>query len=634
MRLRYVIIALFLLLVTSPVLAADITTSIGGVSSIDANSEFTLTLKVKGDNIWGLSGSISYDKSKLSIVSSSGENGFTAMLGTGFSLDTANGKSGSFDILKITFKATKSFMPGESTTVSFSNMTGATDSSKLTVANAQKTIKVNVPKSGNNDLSSLKIDESAVSGFSSSKTNYDLGTTTNSELQISASTQDTKAKISGIGKKKLDYGKNTFKIVVTAENGKTKTYSIVINRKDDRSTNNFLKSLEVKNAKINFAKSNVAYNVVVENDVSFVEINAIAEDDKSKVTGTGKKTLKNYLNTFNVVVTAENGTKRTYIINISRKDENGNAGELSKNNKLKSLEIVGYSLDFKPDTLKYNLTVKNVVNKVDIIATLADSKSIMKINNLSELKVGENKITIEVMSQNGDTRTYEIIVTRKNDIPIVKISELKDTIIKTTANEIEVEIKDDENVISTSILRELKGRDIQVNVNKYENDKNKYVWIIDGKNIKKAMEFNTLVTFENNNEIDELTNYVQSYYLNFAHNGELPGNTKFKVFVGDKYNDDEKLKLYYYDKDNNEMKLEKEDLVVKSGYVEFELEHCSKYILTKSILGKENNSFDIRNIVIFIESFVIVGLIVCMFMKFRNTPVNATVDDKKDKKKK
>lgn len=70
----------------------------------------------------------------------------------------------------------------------------------------------------------------------------------------------------------------------------------------------------------------------------------------------------------------------------------------------------------------------------------------------------------------------EIIVTRKNDIPIVKISELKDTIIKTTANEIEVEIKDDENVISTSMFMKFRNTPVNATVdNKKDKKRNDIV---------------------------------------------------------------------------------------------------------------------------------------------------------------
>lgn len=621
MKLRY-IIGLLILLVCTPVYATDITTSVSGKSNIDAGEQFTLTLNVTGDNVWGLSGNIGYDTSKFTLVSSEGLNGFTSMVGTGFSLDSANGKSGTFGILSLTFKATSSFRTGESSTISFSNLTGASDSSRLSATGSQKTITVNIPKSDNSNLSTLKVDGNNISGFSVSNLKYDLGNTDSDSMEISAVAQDNKATVSGTGKKSLSYGKNTFNVVVKAENGSTKTYTITINRNDNRSSNNYLKSLKISNAKISFNKYTLNYNIVVDNTVDSIDIQVQTEDSKSSVRGTGKKNLNIYLNTYNVVVTAENGSKRVYKINISRKDENGNAGSLSTNNKLNSIEIKGYNITFDPDTLKYSITVDNTVEQVEISANVMDKNSTIKINNVDKLTVGENLITIEVLSQSGDTRTYEIMVLRKDNVPVVSVKDVIDTINKTTSKSIEVEIKDEENTLSSNILKELKGKDIELKITKYENDNIKYIWSISGKNIKEEFDFDTLVKFESENadKINELMNYAQSIYLNYSHSGNLPKNTKFKVYVGNEYNENDLLNLYYFDEKSNKMILEQENLVVKNGFVEYEIEHCSEYILTQSKI--KNSNFDYKNIIIIIETIVIIGGIIYMSLKSKNIKIN------------
>ena len=621
MKLRY-IIGLLILLVCTPVYATDITTSVSGKSNIDAGEQFTLTLNVTGDNVWGLSGNIGYDTSKFTLVSSEGLNGFTSMVGTGFSLDSANGKSGTFGILSLTFKATSSFRTGESSTISFSNLTGASDSSRLSATGSQKTITVNIPKSDNSNLSTLKVDGNNISGFSVSNLKYDLGNTDSDSMEISAVAQDNKATVSGTGKKSLSYGKNTFNVVVKAENGSTKTYTITVNRNDNRSSNNYLKSLKISNAKISFNKYTLNYNIVVDNTVDSIDIQVQTEDSKSSVRGTGKKNLNIYLNTYNVVVTAENGSKRVYKINISRKDENGNAGSLSTNNKLNSIEIKGYNITFDPDTLKYSITVDNTVEQVEISANVMDKNSTIKINNVDKLTVGENLITIEVLSQSGDTRTYEIMVLRKDNVPVVSVKDVIDTINKTTSKSIEVEIKDEENTLSSNILKELKGKDIELKITKYENDNIKYIWSISGKNIKEEFDFDTLVKFESENadKINELMNYAQSIYLNYSHSGNLPKNTKFKVYVGNEYNENDLLNLYYFDEKSNKMILEQENLVVKNGFVEYEIEYCSEYILTQSKI--KNSNFDYKNIIIIIEINIIIGGIIYMSLKSKNIKIN------------
>lgn len=83
-------------------------------------------------------------------------------------------------------------------------------------------------RSKDNTLSSLSVSEGTLSPqFSSSKTKYDIdlsGTVT--EVKISAKANDSKAKVSGTGTKSVKVGDTTFKVVCTAENGSTKTYTL------------------------------------------------------------------------------------------------------------------------------------------------------------------------------------------------------------------------------------------------------------------------------------------------------------------------------------------------------------------------------------------------------------------------
>ena len=112
--------------------------------------------------------------------------------------------------------------------------------------NVTKTISVKVsgPKSTVNTLSDLKINGSTVSGFSLSTTSYSYSTEDDS-VEISATKTDDKSTVSGTGTKKLKYGSNKFSIKVTAESGSVKTYTVTVNKKDDRNTNNNLKDLKI-----------------------------------------------------------------------------------------------------------------------------------------------------------------------------------------------------------------------------------------------------------------------------------------------------------------------------------------------------------------------------------------------------
>lgn len=101
----------------------------------------------------------------------------------------------------------------------------------------------------------------------------------------------------------------------------------IITQKDlesSYSSDNNLSSLSVNGYSLNpsFDKNTTNYSLTVPNDVSSVTINAKASDSKARISGTGKVSLKEGNNKVNVVVTAENGNKKTYTINVTVKELN------------------------------------------------------------------------------------------------------------------------------------------------------------------------------------------------------------------------------------------------------------------------------------------------------------------------
>jgi len=477
-----------------------------------------------------------------------------------------------------------------------------------------KTYTINVtvkpPKSKNNNLSNLTVGGSLVSGFSSNKTSYDLGEVTSTSINIGATAEDSKSSVSGTGTKNLNYGKNTFNVVVTAENGSKKTYTITITKKDTRNKDNTLSSLSASPLNLKFNKNTTSYSFNVEHNVNTITINAKATDGKASVSGTGTKTLKDYVNTFNVVVTAENGSKKTYTIKVIRKDAEGNLGAVSKDNTLKSLKVEGYDIKFNKDTLEYSIEVDNLVDSIKVTAQTNHSAATHEITGDTNLKVGANSVKIKVVAENGDSKTYTINVNRKSDAPTTTISGLGNILDKTTANEVVVEIKDDNTVLDTKTLELIKNSKKTIIINNYNNSIINYSWTINGNNIKDINQIETYIKFtsEKLEDIGKLTNYADAIYLNFNHEGELPKDTKVKVYVGDKYQSDTKVNIYYYNEKNNKMDLVEKDVVVTDEYIEFEIEHCSEYIITRTNLN--NTSFNIFMPIATIETILIAGYII------------------------
>ena len=83
-----------------------------------------------------------------------------------------------------------------------------------------------------------------------------------------------------------------------------------------KSSNNLLSSLTVDNLKLNepFDKEKLEYTLTIPAETEKIKINAQLADSTAKVSGVGEQKVVVGLNTFKIVVTAENGSKRTYVI--------------------------------------------------------------------------------------------------------------------------------------------------------------------------------------------------------------------------------------------------------------------------------------------------------------------------------
>ena len=323
--------------------------------------------------------------------------------------------------IKVTVKST-----GVGTATININVDAATYDEEVIKTNKSVTVKVNPPKSSNNNLSSLKVNGRDVNGFSQSTTTYKLGSTDETSVDITATPADSKSIVKGTGKKNLNYGKNTFKVTVTAENGSSKTYNIEIERNDNRNSDNNLSSLKVSGLDLKFNKNTLEYSFTVEHSISSIEITASANDSKAKVSGTGTKKLVDYENKFNVVVEAENGSKKTYKIIINRKNAQGALKELSSDTSIKSLTIIGYEIDFNSNKNTYYIEADKDVNKLDMEIKLSDSNAKYEIKNNSDFKDHINTVEIVVTSENGENRLYYINVLKKEiDEKIEEVKEEK-----------------------------------------------------------------------------------------------------------------------------------------------------------------------------------------------------------------
>lgn len=88
------------------------------------------------------------------------------------------------------------------------------------------------------------------------------------------------------------------------------------------SSNNYIKDLKIKNYKINFNKDKLEYSIKINNKLDKLDINVILDDTKSSYEIVGNKNLKSGNNLISIIVTAEDGSVRTYTLNASKKASN------------------------------------------------------------------------------------------------------------------------------------------------------------------------------------------------------------------------------------------------------------------------------------------------------------------------
>lgn len=351
------------------------------------------------------------------------------------------------------------------------------------------------------------------------------------------------------------------------------------------SDNTYLKSLTVSQGTLNFDKNTTYYKVVVENDITSITLAASPEYSKSTVSGTGTKNLSVYSNLFNLTVTAESGDKRTYTVEVQRKDENGLAAPPSTNTYLSDLVIDGYPLEFNKETLTYSLDVGNLVSSLVITPTLEDPKSTLTVSS-SDLVVGINTITILVTAESGATRTYTITVNRSSDVPTVTEGEILDALANGTTDRIGL-IQSASGVLTSELLAALKasGKTLVV-VSKDLSGKTRYEWAVDGAKVTSTTPIKTFIAFSSEHEamIDSLTNYARGILLTFEENETLPENTTVTLYVSDQFKDGDTLTLYYYEPSIRKLSAEVKDLVVEGGKVTFTLTHTSTYFVSPMIL--------------------------------------------------
>lgn len=179
-----------------------------------------------------------------------------------------------------------------------------------------------------------------------------------------------------------------------------------------------------------FATNTLEYTAEVEFSFMSTLISAVANDtgatimlDGSGLSLDGMSQTLNFVvgeNTFRVVVTAADGTTKTYRIVVTRLDEPASTDADLSNLVLSDIVLVP---GFASDHLAYSARVDHTVEETTVTPTLSDSEASFIVqlagvtdgDNTISLEVGENVISVQVTAEDAVTiKTYTITIVRSS----------------------------------------------------------------------------------------------------------------------------------------------------------------------------------------------------------------------------
>ena len=307
--------------------------------------------------------------------------------------------------------------------------------------------------------------------------------------------------------------------------------------------------------------------------------------------------------------------------NNNNSNNNQATDNRSKNNNIKELSVEGYDLT-KVDNNNYTLSVPNDVTSINIKATAEDSKSKVTGAGSHDINVGENNIEVVVTAENGSQNKITIKVTRKDGYYLEDL----DTVLKNNKiADINITIKSDTKITAQD-LEKIKSSGKTVKFNYYNDDKSLvYSWIVDGSKLKNTSDLFTTILNDSDNKKDilRLSNYADGLFVGLKQTSNLPSGTKIKLFIGNKYKDNDLVNVYAYVKNNDKLELVKSKLKVENGYIEFDVTYDSDYFVTMSTIPSSdkvvtttgNSSSPILLIIIGILSLLVIGLVIAFIVK-------------------
>ncbi len=225
----------------------------------------------------------------------------------------------------------------------------------------------------------------------------------------------------------LKYGMNTVLIKIQNNEGKVRTYTILVNRVDDRSSDNTLNEITVSSGKINFNSNTTEYKIEIPKETNKVDVKStISSDLSSYVSGyePGEVDTSLDVSVKIIKVMSQTGSVRTYVLTFVKEGSDYIEDETLQ---LKDLVIPNVYIPFESDVSNYSLNVDYQTDTIDLRYNLRDENSrvIISYKGKSDneykigsdiglpLEVGENFVEIKVINSEGLETYYRLTIIRK-----------------------------------------------------------------------------------------------------------------------------------------------------------------------------------------------------------------------------
>lgn len=208
---------------------------------------------------------------------------------------------------------------------------------------------------------------------------------------------------------------DTSNVEVQIGKEETEIMPIVVEEENVATDNANLKVLRLEYEGISpeFRKDVKEYYFVANNLINDIDITAIPENSKATVTITGNKDLKYGKNTISIKVeSADKSKTETYYIYLTK-----TANIEAANANLETLAVRQGTLnpEFYANITKYKMEIANDIDRLDVLAIPQKEKATVEISGNGEMKIGDNKIEINVLAEDRITnKKYEITVHRRN----------------------------------------------------------------------------------------------------------------------------------------------------------------------------------------------------------------------------